>query len=185
MNDDDIWESSTLKFDSKVNLFEDEAHEFKQFVVKSINDISVHIKKIGKYITAYLNSNFGYICLGITDNGVIKGIKMSDEYLNEFIEQFEKMLDGYEEHVINEEYVKIAIKTVDNDKKEDLYVIAIAVRKGKEDFVYTTPYKDDMTKDYIVYIKLNGIIKRIDGEDLYKYMKNKIKKFINNSYISK
>ena len=171
MNDDDIWESSTLKLDDKVNLFEDEAHEFKQFVVKSINDISVHIKKIGKYITAYLNSNFGYIYLGITDNGVIKGIKMSDEYLNEFIEQFEKMLDGYEEHVINEEYVKIAIKTVDNDKKED--------------FVYTTPYKDDMTKDYIVYIKLNGIIKRIDGEDLYKYMKNKIKKFINNSYISK
>ena len=59
MNDDDIWESSTLKFDSKVNLFEDEAHEFKQFVLKSMNDITVHIKKIGKYITAYLNSNFG------------------------------------------------------------------------------------------------------------------------------
>ena len=58
------------------------------------------------------------------------------------------------------------------------YVIEINIKVGLPDHIYTTPYKEDENDDYGCYIKLNGTVKKIAGESLFYYTKNKIMKYM-------
>ena len=58
--------------------------------------------------------------------------------------------------------------------------ILINIKVGLPDHIYTTPYKEDDNDDYGCYIKLNGTVKKIAGESLFYYTKNKIMKYIKN-----
>ena len=60
------------------------------------------------------------------------------------------------------------------------YVIEINIKVGLHDHIYTKTYKEDDNDDYGCYIKLNGTVKKIAGESLFYYTKNKIMKYIKN-----
>ena len=64
------------------------------------------------------------------------------------------------------------------NKDKTRYVIEINIKVGLPDHIYTTPYKEDDNDDYGCYIKLNGTVKKIAGESLFYYTKNKIMKYI-------
>jgi predicted HTH transcriptional regulator len=168
--------------DTKLKIYEDEMHEFKQFTIIEKSELVEKIRNLSKYLCAFLNSNSGVIYLGINDDGLVKGIKLSkDQYeLAEF--EIGNMINSFEDHVVEGNYIMFQFCQVhrleDNSVIEDLYVIEILVKHGMLDHVYTTPFKDVKTNDYQCYIKLNGTKKKIEGQNLYKYLKNKIRNFV-------
>lgn len=171
----------TYIFDTKVKIYEDESHEFKQIHFPSVPEVLPKLKKLMKYLCAFLNSNSGVLYIGITDDGFIKGIKLNDELYNELEYQISDMINHFEDHVINEKFITYQFNSVMNNYNkpiDGLYVVVIFVKVGLPDHIYTTPLKDDEYQDYLCYIKLNGTIKMITGNNLYKYIKNKIKKYV-------
>jgi len=166
-----------------IGLYEDENYEFKQFTLSNKPDVLKHLKIFMRYLTAFLNSNSGVLLLGINDDGLIKGIKMNIEIKEEFIYQIKKMISKFDIHISEGNFINYQIFPVfDEEKKiiEDLYIIAIFVKLGYPDRIYTTPYIDEDENDYVVYIKLNGTVKKVVGSNLYKYIKSKMKKYFFN-----
>ena len=170
--------------DNIVDLYEDENYEFKQFNLSKKQDVLKHLKLFMKYLTAFLNSNSGVLLFGINDNGIIKGINMNVEIKEEMKYQIKKMISKFDEHIVKQNFITFEFYPVlDKDKNviDNLYVIAIFVKIGYPDKIYTTPYIDEDENDYAVYIKLNGTCKKVSGSNLYKYIKTKMKKYFLNS----
>lgn len=168
--------------DTKLKIYEDEMHEFKQFTIVEKSELVDKIRNLSKYLCAFLNSNSGVIYLGVNDDGFVKGIKLCKDHYE--LAEFEigNMINSFEEHVVEGNYIMYQFCPVhrleDNSVIEDLFVVEIFVKQGLPDHVYTTPFKDSKTNDFQCYIKLNGTKKKIEGQILYKYLKNKINNFM-------
>ena len=137
-----------------------------------------------KYLCAFLNSNNGFLFFGINNNGIVKGIQMTDEIRDEMDLSLKTMIDLFPSHVrknnlINYNFFKV-LHTEDDEENNYIpsYIVIINVSKGLDNYIYTTPYKDDEEDDYICYIKLNGTIKKLTNYELNKYIKTKIKKYV-------
>lgn len=167
--------------DEKLKIYEDEMHEFKMYSVTDKSELVTKIRKLEKYFCAFLNSNAGVIYLGISDEGYVKGIKLSKEHLILFEYELNQLIDAFEPHVREKKLIMYQFCNVYNSKcikLEDVYIVEIFVKQGCSDFIYTTPFKDTKTNDYQCFIKLNGTTQKIEGPNLYKYLKNKIKSFL-------
>ena len=171
-------------YNTNVNIYEDENYEFKQFNISSEKDITNHLRQNMKYFSAFLNSNSGILYFGINDNGDIKGIELTNELKYSFELKLDKIIETYDEHIQkngNITYIFHEVKDNGEMKVNEgkiRYVIEINIRVGLPDHIYTTPYKEDDNDDYGCYIKLNGTVKKIAGESLFYYTKNKIMKYI-------
>ena len=173
-------------YNKNVNIYEDENYEFKQFVINSEKDITNHLRQNMKYFSAFLNSNSGILYFGINDNGDIKGIELTSELKYSFELKLDKIIETYDEHIKKNQNITYFFHEVKNNgemiinKDKTRYVIEINIKVGLPDHIYTTPYKEDDNDDYGCYIKLNGTVKKIAGESLFYYTKNKIMKYIKN-----
>ena len=171
-------------YNTNVNIYEDENYEFKQFNISSEKDITNHLRQNMKYFSAFLNSNSGILYFGINDNGDIKGIELTNELKYSFELKLDKIIETYDEHIQkNKNIIYIFHEVKDNgemkvNEGKIRYVIEINIKVGLPDHIYTTPYKEDDNDDYGCYIKLNGTVKKIAGESLFYYTKNKIMKYI-------
>ena len=171
-------------YNKNVNIYEDENYEFKQFVINSEKDITNHLRQNMKYFSAFLNSNSGILYFGISDNGDIKGIELTSELKYSFELKLDKIIETYDEHIKKNQNITYFFHEVKNNgemiinKDKTRYVIEINIKVGLPDHIYTTPYKEDDNDDYGCYIKLNGTVKKIAGESLFYYTKNKIMKYI-------
>ena len=172
-------------YNTNVNIYEDENYEFKQFQISSEKDITSHLRQNMKYFSAFLNSNSGILYFGINDNGDIKGIELTSELKYSFELQLDKIIETYDEHIKKNKNITYYFHEVQSngkdiinkDKDKKRYVIEINIKVGLPDHIYTTPFKED-DEDYGCYIKLNGTVKKIYGESLFYYTKNKIMKYI-------
>ena len=175
---------TNFEFNKNVNIYEDENYEFKQFVINSEKDIYARVRQNMKYFSAFLNSNEGILYFGINDFGVIKGIDLTSDLKRSFELELEHIIDSYDEHIKknnNITYIFHEVTNVDEtklDENKKKYVIEIYIKVGLPDHIYTTPFKEDETDDYGCYIKLNGTVKKIAGEHLFYYTKNKIMKYV-------
>ena len=165
----------------KLKIFEDEQHEFKLLSIKDEDSIDSFLRIISKYICAYLNSNSGCIYIGINDDGIVKGLEISYDYLSIVIKELNVLISLFyplalKESLIGFKFFDIFEKETDK-KIEGNYILEIFTKKGSPIEVYTTPYKDSGSKDYECFIKLNGTTHKIVGNQLQKYIKNKIKFF--------
>ena len=173
-------------YNTNVNIYEDENYEFKQFQISSEKDITSHLRQNMKYFSAFLNSNSGILYFGINDNGDIKGIELTSELKYSFELQLDKIIETYDEHIKKNKNITYFFHEVKNNGEMKIndnkirYVIEINIKVGLPDHIYTTPYKEDDNDDYGCYIKLNGTVKKIAGESLFYYTKNKIMKYIKN-----
>ena len=171
-------------YNKNVNIYEDENYEFKQFVINSEKDITNHLRQNMKYFSAFLNSNSGILYFGINDNGDIKGIELTSELKYSFELKLDKIIETYDEHIKKNQNITYFFHEVKNNgemiinKDKTRYVIEINIKVGLPDHIYTTPYKEDDNDDYGCYIKLNGTVKKIAGESLFYYTKNKIMKYV-------
>ena len=137
-----------------------------------------------KYFSAFLNSNSGILYFGINDNGIIKGIELTKELKYAFELKLKKIVETYDEYIIKNKNITWFFHEVKNNGEMKInedkirYVIEIYIKVGLHDHIYTTPYKEDDNDDYGCYIKLNGTVKKVAGESLFYYTKNKIMKYI-------
>lgn len=173
---------NTYILDSKLKIYEDEMHEFKQFTINEKSEIAEKIRNLSKYLCAFLNSNSGVIYLGINDDGFVKGIKLTKEQYSIAEYEISNMIHSFDDHVSEMNLIMFQFcpvyKQEDYSHLEELYVIEILVKQGLPDHIYTTPFKDPKTNDFQCFIKLNGTTKKIEGPNLYKYVKNKIKHYM-------
>ena len=184
INDNEVKRLTKFEYNKNVNITEDKNYEFKQFIINSEKDIYSRLKQNMKYFSAFLNSNTGILYFGINDNGDIKGIELNNELKHSFELELNKMIDSYDEHIKTNknityffhEVIKNDEMKINEDKKR--YVIEIYIKVGLPDHIYTTPLKEDDNDDYGCYIKLNGTVKKIAGDHLYYYTKNKIMKYV-------
>ena len=182
--DNDIKRLTVFEYNKNVNIYEDENYEFKQFIINTEKDIYARLRQNMKYFSAFLNSNTGILYFGINDDGVIKGIELTNELKHSFELELNKIIESYDEHIkINKnityyfhEIIPDKEMKINNDKTR--YVIEIYIKVGLPDHIYTTPFKEDDNDDYGCYIKLNGTVKKITGEQLFHYTKNKIMKYV-------
>jgi len=172
-------------YNTNVNIYEDENYEFKQFIIFSEKDITNHLRQNMRYFSAFLNSNSGILYFGINDNGDIIGIELTSELKYSFELQLDKIIEAYDEHIKKNKNITYYFHEVKYTGKDKInhdnkirYVIEINIKVGLPDHIYTTPYKEDESGDYECYIKLNGTVKKIYGESLFYYTKNKIMKYI-------
>ena len=175
-----------FEYNTNVNIYEDENYEFKQFTINSEKDIVTHLRQNMKYLSAFLNSNSGILYFGINDNGDIKGIELTDELKYSFELKLNKIIETYDEYIQKNKNISYVFHLVKNNGEmkvsegKQRYVIEINIKVGLPDHIYTTPYKEDENDDYGCYIKLNGTVKKIAGESLFYYTKNKIMKYMKN-----
>ena len=182
--DNDIKRLTVFEYNKNVNIYEDENYEFKQFIINTEKDIYARLRQNMKYFSAFLNSNTGILYFGINDDGVIKGIELTNELKHSFELELNKIIESYDEHIkINKnityyfhEIIPDKEMKINNDKTR--YVIEIYIKVGLPDHIYTTPFKEDDNDDYGCYIKLNGTVKKITGDQLFHYTKNKIMKYV-------
>ena len=173
-----------FEYNTNVNIYEDENYEFKQFTINSEKDIVTHLRQNMKYLSAFLNSNSGILYFGINDNGDIKGIELTDELKYSFELKLNKIIETYDEYIQKNKNISYIFHLVKNNGEmkvsegKQRYVIEINIKVGLPDHIYTTPYKEDENDDYGCYIKLNGTVKKVAGESLYYYTKNKIMKYV-------
>ena len=169
---------------TNIGLYEDENYEFKQVVINNEKDIYSRLRQNMRYFSAFLNSNTGILYFGINDSGVVKGIDLTPELKTSFQLELNKIIDSYDEHIKKNNNITFffhEVKFKDNipvNDKKGKYVIEIYIKVGLPDHIYTTPFKEDESDDYGCYIKLNGTVKKIAGEHLFHYTKNKIMKYI-------
>ena len=182
--DKDIKRLTIFEYDKNVNIYEDENYEFKQFVINIEKDIYARLRQNMKYFSAFLNSNTGILYFGINDDGIIKGIELTNELKHSFELELDKIIESYDEHIKKNNNIRYFFhEVITNDemiKNEDKkrYVIEIYITVGLPDHIYTTPFKEDDNDDYGCYIKLNGTLKKLAGDHLYYYTKNKIMKYV-------
>ena len=186
INDKSITRLIDFEYNTNVNIYEDENYEFKQFTINSEKDIVTHLRQNMKYLSAFLNSNSGILYFGINDNGDIKGIELTDDLKYNFELKLKKIIETYDEYIQKNKNISYVFHLVKNNDKNEMkinegkqrYVIEINIKVGLPDHIYTTPYKEDENDDYGCYIKLNGTVKKIAGESLFYYTKNKIMKYM-------
>ena len=184
INDKSITRLINLEYNTNVNIYEDENYEFKQFIINNEKDIVTHLRQNMKYFSAFLNSNSGILYFGINDNGDIKGIELTDELKYKFDLKLKKIIETYDEYIQKNKNISYIFHEVKNNgdmvvnEGKQRYVIEINIKVGLPDHIYTTPYKEDENDDYGCYIKLNGTVKKIAGESLFYYTKNKIMKYM-------
>ena len=177
-------EIKRFEYNKNVNIYEDEKYEFKQFTINNEKELYAQLRQNMKYFSAFLNSNTGTLYFGINDNGDIKGIELTDELKHSFELELNKIIESYDEHIkknnnitffFHEVIKNDEMKVSENRKR---YVIEINIKVGLPDHIYTTPFKEDDNDDYGCYVKLNGSVKKIAGDHLYYYTKNKIMKYV-------
>ena len=172
INDKSITRLINFEYNTNVNIYEDENYEFKQFIINNEKDIVTHLRQNMKYFSAFLNSNSGILYFGINDNGVIKGIELTDELKYKFDLKLKKIIETYDEYIQKNKNISFFFHPVKDNgtmKKNEgktRYVIEINIKVGLPDHIYTTPFKEDENDDYGCYIKLNGNVKKVAGESL-------------------
>ena len=182
--DKNIKRLTIFEYNKNVNIYEDENYEFKQFIINTEKDIYARLRQNMKYFSAFLNSNTGILYFGINDDGIIKGIELTNELKHSFELELDKIIESYDEHIKKNNNIRYFFhEVITNDemkKNEDKkrYVIEIYITVGLPDHIYTTPFKEDDNDDYGCYIKLNGTLKKLAGDHLYYYTKNKIMKYV-------
>jgi len=184
LNNINLLNKKEFIYNEELNIYEDFNYEFKQFRLNSPKDVLNQLKLNMKYLCAFLNSNNGFLFFGINNSGIVKGIQMTDEIRDEMDLSLKVMIDLFPSHVrknnlINYNFFKV-LHTDDEEENNYIpsYIVVINVSKGFDNYIYTTPYKDDEEDDYICYIKLNGTIKKLTNYELNKYIKAKIKKYV-------
>lgn len=139
-----------------IKVEEDNEHEFKA-VQESTSPASRVIEYCRKYINAFLNSNGGTIYFGVTDDGIIAGIILTQKNRDDIKQSVDEILQQYLPKV-NTNLVKIKFIPVEPKSTHiDIslkYVIEVRVQIGEAP-VYTLP-------DGRAYIRRTGSVHRMD-----------------------
>ncbi|MGY5796151.1 ATP-binding protein [Rheinheimera faecalis] len=142
-------------------LEENQTTEFKE--IKGGNPKQSIESPLDKYIISFLNSEGGSIYWGITDAGIVKGIKLTSENRDNINRAISSVLDCIEPP-IDPAIVHITYHDVEN--MEDHYVLEVSVPKSGSDLLY-------FNKSHNTWIRLNGVSKSLKGLPLQEHIRRR------------
>ena len=124
---------------------------------------------ISTYVCAFLNTDGGTLYYGISDSGIITGIKLMRRVRDLFTVNFDVLLNRFRPSV-GPDLCKIKYFNVYNKDRQAIpntYVIEIIVNKGSQDMIYYT-HKEE------AYIKRDSSISLLKGPCLVEFSKKRV-----------
>jgi hypothetical protein len=155
-------------YDQVVDFIEDHHHEFK--------NLKLNIETVAKYICGFLNSKGGILYFGINDSGAIKGIEMTDKFIQNFIKKMKNTLSNFDPPVVMDvdvsiEFVPVAKK---NTKQTNQYIVEVKIAKETNNELYFTHNKE-------FFIKRSASLNQLRPKDIKEYVKDLLKRMSSKS----
>jgi len=98
-------------------------------------------RTLSKTICSFLNRNGGRIYIGITDNKVVKGTKLTNSQMQDLQEDIQRLLSCFDPDVSISEYLKIMFIPILPGPNQapipGLYVVKIIVKQGDPTILYS------------------------------------------------
>ena len=132
---------SYFKKQQRLITFEGQQVEYKEW--NDLQDLSISdfLKtNLLKAINAFLNRSGGRLYIGVTDNGVIVGVRMHPKDMDNFVLTLQQLLGNFTYDVRNANLVNVKFVPVLNSNgtpDKGLYVIKIIVQQGDPDKLYS------------------------------------------------
>ena len=158
------------ELDQEIDEVEKRNVEFKE--VKGNHPCNSIIDNGEIYINSFLNSRvsgIGVIKWGISDHGIVKGVKLSREDRDVIDRKLSERI-GQMKPYVSTECVQISFERVVCNSKiiPDLYVVEIAVEADTSDILFATSKNE-------VYVKTDGGKRRLDAYELQQELKRRMK----------
>ncbi len=157
-----------FKLNEKFNAYEDYQCEFKE--LKGNNFKNLLNSTVAEYSAAFLNSKGGSIYYGITNDGIIKGVKLDDKGIDETNKLIYNNLANINP-AISPNYFNIEYHPIynqENKKIKDLFVVELVVP--------VSPNKDNIyfIKGTELHIRVKGVKKKLIGTEIVSYIQKKL-----------
>ena len=154
-------------YNHEVHLFEDRYNEFKECKGRNF-DISYACNLLCTYVSAFLNTEGGKIYYGISDSGIVSGVKLQRKFRDIFTQSFDNSLNKFRPPVGPDLYSVNFEPVYLNDGRVmyDTYVIEIVVRKGDFKKIYYT-HKEE------AFIKRDSSVSQLKGPSLVEFSKGR------------
>lgn len=142
----------------KVSFEEDLSHEFKE--VKGSNPTKSIQNLVDEYIIAFLNSSGGSIFWGITDQALVRSIKLNTEQKDNIRKTINSKVNTVEP-AIDPTQIKVFFHNVKGN--DNSYVIEVSVPKSKSVGLYFNASGN-------TWVKINGCKQKLQGVALQNYI---------------
>ncbi|MBP3326827.1 MAG: putative DNA binding domain-containing protein [Coprococcus sp.] len=124
------------------------------------------------YINAFLNSRvtgIGVIKWGISDDGIVKGVKLSKKDRDEIDRKISERI-GQMKPYVSADIVQIQYENIldGNEIAKDLFIVEVIIRQWTSDILFSTSKGD-------VYIKTEGGKKKLDVYDIQNELKGRLR----------
>ncbi|EGQ7970881.1 ATP-binding protein [Vibrio cholerae] len=146
----------------KVSFEEDLCHEFKE--VKGNNPTKSIQNLVDEYVIAFLNSSGGSIFWGITDQALVKSIKLNTEQKDNIRKAINLKINTIEP-AIDPTQVKVAFHNVKDI--DDGYVLEIKVPKSNLVGLYFNTSGN-------TWVRINGCKQKLQGVALQEYILKRV-----------
>jgi predicted HTH transcriptional regulator len=154
--------------DKRVEMIEDYNYEFKE--IKGGNPLNSINSTIAAYATSFLNGKGGRIYYGISDDRVVKGVKVTPEKNDEINRIIYSNLSNIQP-AVSPDYYEIIYHPVgseDGSEINELFVIEISV-----------PITNDQSAVFYVngtelHVRVNGVKKKLIGTEITSYIKKRV-----------
>jgi hypothetical protein len=158
------------ELDKEIDEVEKRNVEFKE--VKGNNPCNSIIDNGEIYINAFLNSKvsgIGIIKWGISNDGIVKGVKLSKEDRDAIDRKISERI-GQMKPYVSTESVQISFEGVvcNNEIIRDLYIVEISVETAASDILFATSKNE-------VYIKTDGGKRKLDSYEIQQELKRRLK----------
>lgn len=157
--------SNKYYYKQEVEMFEDINHEFKNFT-------HLEVKTITNYICGFLNSYGGKLYFGINNDGLVKGIQLSRQDIDQFQIDLDISLRRFQPEIFPDQIVlKFHEVCSDSTKKyiyPNKYVVEIEIKPPLDSCdVY-------INSNWECYIKRSGSLNNLNVPEMIKFMKGKL-----------
>lgn len=158
------------ELDKELDEVENRNVEFKE--IKGNNPCNSIIDNAEIYINAFLNSRvsgIGIIKWGISDEGIVKGVKLSkkdkdviDRMISERICQMKPYVSTEGIHISFEEIV------YNNEIVDDLYIVEVSVESSDSDILFSTSKNE-------IYIKTDGGKRKLNSFEIQQELRIRLR----------
>lgn len=158
----------------ELKIFEDRHNEFKDTKAKNF-DISMACQNIATYVSAFLNTEGGKIYYGISDSGVVSGIKLVRRTRDLFTQSLDGILNRFDPPLRPDLY-KITYQPVyaaNHEPLNNTYIIEIEVKQGYSSDIYFTHKKE-------AYIRRDSSVNLLKGPALIEFSRRRQPNIVNN-----
>lgn len=152
----------------RVDIVEDYEHEYKE--VKGSNPVNSVNGTIAEYAASFLNSRGGKIYYGISDDRVVKGVKLTNEIKDKINQTIYSNLANISPSISPDHYDIIYhdIYNESNERIENLYIIEVGIPSS---YNKSTIY---FVNGNNLYVRVNGIKKKLIGTEIVTYIRKKL-----------